>query len=267
MAEFIWSELDPYFVNLDSRPDRLEHVEKELARVGIEATRQRGFLPDEVEGPMVDSSQVKVMRDRTPGAIGCHYSQRECIKRGIESGRNVLVMEDDVVWCDDMPKRAAILESFLSGREWDVIWLGGTIHINPPIWHRGSMTTNQCDAWRTDYPNVVRSFGAFCTFCYVVNGDSCEKVVRLLDENVHKSMGIDWLFIQIEPQLTDYMFLPGCSKQMDGVSDIGVPKGGTPAFTAFSLFLRLGPYWFQPRMEGFDVAKFDWGEAETRRQQ
>jgi len=262
MPEFKWTDLDAFFVNLDSRPDRRDHMERELARVGIKASRQRGFLPDEVEGPMVDPSQVKVMRDRTPGTIGCHYSQREIIKRGAESGRNVLVMEDDVVWCDDLPRRVEILESFLAGREWDVIWLGGTIHINPPIWHRTDLGK---DAERTDHPNVVRSFGAFCTFCYVVNGDSCEKIVRLLDENVHKSMGIDWLFIQIEPQLQNYMFLPGCSKQMDGISNIGVPRGNVPTITTFSHFARLGQYWFQPRMEDFDVDAFDWGEAEARK--
>lgn len=261
MAEFKWSDTDCWYVNLDSRPDRREHMERELARVGITAQRQRGFLPDEVEypGPMgIPSDQVKVMRNRTPGAIGCHYSQRACIERAIGTGRNVLVMEDDVEWCDDLPKRVAILEEFLAGREWDVIWLGGTIHINPPVWHREDLGR---DAECTEHPNIVRSFGAFCTFCYVVNGDSCQRVVELLDENVHKSMGIDWLFIQIEPQLRNYMFLPGCSKQVDGVSNIGTQRNGAPAFTTFSHFASLGPYWFQKRMEDFEAEGFDWGEA------
>jgi len=258
MPDFIWSETDKWYVNLDSRPDRREHMERELDRVGIVAGRQRGYLPDEIEGKVVEPWRVKVMRDRTPGAIGCHCSQRAIIQRAIDRGRNVLVMEDDVVWCDDLPERVATLELFLHGREWDVIWLGGTIHINPPVWHRDDLGK---DAERTECPNIVRSYGAFCTFCYVVNGDSAEKIVRLLDENVHKSMGIDWLFIQLEPQLQNYMFLPGCSKQMDGLSNIGTMKNGAPAITTFSHFANLGPYWFQERMEDFDAELFDWGEA------
>lgn len=249
MADLKWRELNAWFVNLDDRPDRLEHMKRELSRVGIAASRQRGMPPSEYAG---DPSKVEVMRRRTPGAIGCHFSQREIIKRGTESGQHVLVMEDDLVFCDDLAERMDHIEGFLNAKPWDICWLGGTIHINPPVWHKDTLGR---DAEVTDDPRIVRTYGAFCTYCYIVNTASCAKIVKLLDDNVHRSIGIDWLFIQLQPQLNTFMYLPGCCKQRDDRSSIG------SGWTIFSAFSKLGPYWFASRKNDFDPISFDFAEA------
>jgi hypothetical protein len=111
------------------------------------------------------------------------------------------------------------------------------------------------DAETTDDPWMMRTFGAFCTYAYIVRDRSIERVLHLLDEWLDLSMGIDWAMIQIQPQLQTFAFVPGSVIQRDNKSDIG------SGMTIFSGFSKLGPYWFAERMEDFDPTTFEWHEA------
>lgn len=243
------------FVNLDHRQDRLARMRVSLAKIGLSATRTRGMLPSEYQGP---EHKVGRMRRGTPGAIGCHYSQVKIMEEALREGKHAFVMEDDLVFCSDLKKRIAIIESFIAENDWDVIWMGGTFHVNPPYWHKEDLGR---DAEITSNPHMIRTYGAFCTYAYIVNQKSLPNILRLLDAGVHDSIGIDYLFIQIQPQLKTFAFVPGCITQYDNKSDIG--KG----MTIFSGFAKLNGtlensrYWFQDRMESFDPVKFNWHEA------
>ena len=132
------------FVNLDHRTDRLEHITQQLERIGIEGERVRGMLPDEYNG---DPIKVKAMQRRTPGAIGCHFSQVRVMEKAFERKQHALVLEDDVIFCEDFRARLDLILDFLSEREWDVFWLGGTFLV-PAFWHprgRSKMSPN-CSA-------------------------------------------------------------------------------------------------------------------------
>lgn len=249
MPAFRWNDLDAYYVNLASRADRHEHMQRELARIGLPATRVPGLLPHEVD---VDPKLVEVMRNRTPGAIGCHYAQRSIIHKAVRNHRNVLVMEDDLIFCDDMNFRMLEAEEFLDGREWDILWLGATFHCNPAVWHKDTLGR---DVELTEHPRFLRTYGIWCTYAYVVNGDSAERVLNMLDAIVHKSIGIDWAMIQLEPELQTFCYVPGCVKQMDNKSNIG------NGITRFSGFAKLGPYWYQRHRDDFDPTTFNWAEA------
>ncbi len=252
------------FVNLDHRKDRLEHMKGQLLKAGIEAERFKALLPSEV---IVDSRKVAVMQRRTPGAIGCHYSQVGIMEEALKRNKHAWIMEDDLIFCEDFQKRLSMIEIFLylDEMEWDVFWLGGTFH-SPAHWHKPGHNheLQQCkctigkDVEPTEHLTFVRTYGAFCTYAYIVNIKSLEKIIRLLDENVHLSMGIDWLFIYLQPQLKTYAFVPGCIKQMDNKSDIG------NAMTIFSGFSKLNGtiensrYWYQERIEDFDPISYQW---------
>jgi GR25 family glycosyltransferase involved in LPS biosynthesis len=263
------------FINLDHRKDRLIHMEKELKRAGLterfDITRLRGMLPAEYTG---DRGKVVVMQARTPGAIGCHYSQVKVMQTALLNKQHAFVMEDDLVFCDDFITRLEYMGRFLNTHAWDVMWLGGTFHINPPYWHTGKnidlLYSNSIgrDAELTDDPRILRTYGAFSTYAYIVNKDSIAKILTMLDSVVHKSMGIDWAFIKLQPDIFTYAFVPGSVKQMDNPSDIGKPDShGRQAFTYFSGFSKLNHsvdksrYWWAKRMEDFDPLKFDWKEA------
>lgn len=232
------------YINLDSRPDRDEHMKKELERVGIKAKRRRAFLPDQFP-----SAKYEVMRRRTPGAIGCHLSQRALMMQANFMDKHAFVMEDDLVFCDDFKDRLTIIEDFLSKNDFDIFWFGGTYH-KEPTWHKSphqqDMKHCHCNLNRdyetTNNPRIVRTYGAFSTHCYLVNRDSIAKVIGLLDENVHLSQGIDHNFIFLQPQLKTFAFVPGCVKQYDNQSNIG------NGMTYFSGFSKLGDHWFQNKM-------------------
>lgn len=258
---FKWREMYSSFINLDTRQDRLILMEHELKRVGIDAVRTQGMRPSEYKG---DPYKIQGMVKRnTIGAVGCHFSQTKVMEEALRQNKSAFVMEDDLVFCSDIQKRLDYIEGFLNTHEWDVFWLGGTYHINPPHWHPLKHTSElqQCtcklgrDAELTDDPRIIRTYGCFSTFAYIVNIDSLPKVLHLLDCVVHESMGIDWLFIRLQPQLKTFAFAPGCVKQYDNKSDIG--KG----FTYFSGFKKLGAHWFADRMEDFDPLTYDWKEA------
>lgn len=243
------------YINMAHRADRNLRMIAELEKAGIRAERTRGLKPSEVEQP---DHKTHVMQVRTPGAIGCHYSQVSVMEKALERGQHAFVMEDDLVFCDDWKERVPMIEDFLNEREWDVMWLGGTYHIRPE-WHRieNGKHTNpdlqmcECqlnkDFEPTDNPRFVRTYGCWSTYAYIVNKKSLTKILELLDSNVYRSMGIDWLFILLQPQLQTFAFVPGCVKQYDNPSDIGL-NGNKPAITVFSGFARLGRHWFQERM-------------------
>jgi len=235
-------------------------MEKELKRVGLYADRVPGKMPVEEEFDLTNP-KYKVMLDRTPGALGCHYSQISIMKEALHLGKSALVMEDDIIFCSDIKKRLDHIEFFLNEQtSWDIVFLGATFNVNPPAWHTGNNpdlpdTTWRKDAECTNDPNIMRVYGIWSTYAYIVNIKSIEKVLKLLEDNVHLSMGIDWLFIMLGPQLKNFCFVPGCVKQMDNQSDIGT------GITKFSDFEKLGPYWWADKAEEFDPTTFNWGEA------
>lgn len=233
------------YVNLDHRKDRDGRMKTTLDKLGLKYIRQRGMLPKEYKG---DPSKIQVMMNRTPGAVGCHFSQVAIMEAALQANLHAMVLEDDLVFCDDFKDRVKIFEEFVHDKPWDVFWLGATFHLSP-VWHApGHPQLPECDCklgrdWDpTPNINIVRTYGCWSTYAYIVNKDSLQKILSLIDENVHKSMGIDWLFILLEPKLETYTFVPGCVKQYDDISDIGA------GVTYFSGFEKLGPHWWKNKM-------------------
>lgn len=258
------------YVNLDHRPGRRDRMEYALRAAGIKASRRRGMLPEEYGGV---PARIKAMAARPQrGAIGCHFSQVAIMETALCKGLHALVMEDDLVFCSDFQKRLRLIENFTLEVPWDIIWLGATFHVNPPHWHVGN--SRGCkplgrDAKRTirEHPRFIRTFGCFCTYAYLVNVMSIPKIMGRMEEMLPESIGIDHMMIMLQPGLLTYSFLPGCVKQYDHTSDIGVSPAGGPGFTKFSAFSRLNGtaensrYWWQDLMEDFDPEGFDWHEA------
>lgn len=254
------------FVNLDSRPERRARMEKELARVGITAVRRRGFLPEEVK---IHPARIKAMKERPQkGAIGCHFSQVEVMKEALRRKKHALVMEDDLVFCRDFPERLVLIEQFMSRHSWDVFWLGATFHASRPYWHKNPNPERGCLAIGRDcvwYPGsrFVQTYGCFCTYAYFVNEKSIGKILAMFEERLPESIGIDHMFIMLQPRLLAYAFVPGSVKQYDHVSDIGVDRYGRPGgMTMFSNFAKLNGtvensrYWYQELMTDFDPRTF-----------
>lgn len=239
------------YVNLAHRTDRRGRMEATLKAVGISAARHEGGQTPEQHD--LNPLRFDRMRKRTPGTVGCWCGQLSVMRRAWDAGWHALVMEDDLVFCEDFHARMAIVEEFLKGKPWDVFWFGATFHVNPAVWHKDTLGR---DVELTDHPRIVRTYGIWSTYCYLVNRTSIQKVLAMLNEYSPEADGIDDCFIRfLEPQLQTFAFVPGMVKQYDDYGDVG---GG---WTAFSNFSSLGPYWWADKMDEFDPAVFDWAEA------
>lgn len=96
------------YINLSNRVDRKEHVEKELAKIGIQFERFNAIkLPN--------------------GAIGCSMSHLKCLQTAKEMGwSHVFVCEDDIQFLDpELFKNQ--LGHFLKNHtdDWDVLLVAG----------------------------------------------------------------------------------------------------------------------------------------------
>lgn len=249
-------DADFFYINLSRRPDRREHAEAEFAKVGIDAQRFEAFTPDQWRGTPEQVARMQAgVPGGTPGAIGCFHSQTEVIRTVVDTDRVVCVCEDDVVFCEDLKTRLAYLDEHLMW-DWDIIWGGATFHV-PGVWCHHE----DCKDWGpsigrdvvpTNDPHILRAYATWSTYCYFVNGIHARKVLDLFDANIHRARGIDHLCIILGDQLNAYSFVPGCSWQMDGQSNIG------DGVTDFSGFKKLGAYSWTDYMGDFDPTTFNW---------
>jgi len=243
-----------FYINLDSRPDRREHAEAEFAAQDIEPRRLRAFLPEEWNGNPRD---VRLMKRTTPGAIGCYMSQLSIIQ-SCPSDEIVAVCEDDICFAPDMARRLQYAEKALPD-DWDVFYLGATFHV-PGVWCRtsdaASWRQHRVDAEPTADKHIMRVYGQWGTYAYLVNGFRAQKVIDALAKNCRNSRGIDHNFIQLGDKLNAYSFVPGMAWQYDNQSNIG------SGVTEFSGFKTLGPYAWTDKMTDFDPATFNWQTGE-----
>lgn len=256
--------INAMYINLSTRLDRRIKMINELDRVGLPAIRAAALTPtpEMLSNPKFD---IMAKRNTGGGSIACYLSQIAVIKESHKRRQHALVMEDDAIFCDDLLHRFELIEHFCNNNLWDVIFLGCCFHPKGQEkyqWHRsinGRHThpdmqlctcTVNADVEPTNVPYMIRSFGVWSTHAYIVNYESIPRILKLLDDNVHLSMGIDWLFMYLSSQMKQFAFVPGCVKQYDNQSDIGT------GVTHFSAFKNLGPHWYQSDMRNFDYERF-----------
>ena len=70
------------YINLESRPDRKKHVEKQLKRIGLKGERFNAIkLPN--------------------GALGCSMSHLKCIEMAKQNNwEHILILEDDILFTE-----------------------------------------------------------------------------------------------------------------------------------------------------------------------
>lgn len=265
-TDFKWRDVYAMYVNLLHRKERLYHMQKEVLKLDINVER---FEAIKTVDPLWNREPYRVMFNRTRGAIGCMLSQMDVMRHALILEQDAMVLEDDLKICSDIVERLDYAENFLNTHDWDIFWMGATVSVNPPYWHTGMNLELALaiplgrDAECTDDPRILRTYGCFCTYAYIVNKNSITKVLKLLEEVMHESMGIDWSMIKLQPQLKTFCFVPGGVFQIDNQSDIGT------GITSFTPFLKLNgtlensAYVYQDKLTDFDPLTFDWSEAKT----
>jgi len=274
-----WRDSYATYINLDHRTDRKERLIGQFDRIGmskeIDIHRTRGMYFNEYDG---DKSIIDnwLARYSTPqymkNMLGCHFSHIKAMRTAFEQGKNAFVFEDDLDFASDTLKRLDYAQEFLNKNEWDVFWLGGTYHLNPPMWHNYAQDNARLtesdkqfiresgfslgrDVEPTNDIRIVKTYGCWSTYAYLVNINSLERILKMFDDNVHRAHSPDHLFIILQPYLKTFAFVPAMCKQYDGHSDIG----NTNAY--FSTFANLGQYWYADKMEQFNPNSIDWSKS------
>jgi glycosyl transferase family 25 len=185
-----------FYINLDHRTDRKEHIEKELEKVGIYAQR---------------FNAIKMQN----GAVGCSMSHLKILQDAYTKQLDhVLIMEDDISFLDpELFKRH--FNKFLEkhGNAWDVILLAGN---NMPPYEQIDEVCIKVSRCQT-------------TTGYIVNGHYIQKLMQnvkmglthLINKpNDHRLYAIDKFWQVLQNVDRWYLVIPPTVVQRPDYSDI-----------------------------------------------
>lgn len=96
-----------FYINLESRPDRKEHVINELNKLGINANR---------------FNAIRLAN----GAIGCSMSHIKCLELAKKNNwDHILIVEDDIKFLDPILFTQQLNKFLANHKEWDVLLFAG----------------------------------------------------------------------------------------------------------------------------------------------
>ena len=199
-----------YCINLDSREDRWESVQKEFDKVGILNKVKRISAVTKQEVPY-DPRPVKGKSDLL-GAFACSLSHEKCLKNAVENDySNYLVFEDDVCFKNYDSEIFSIALNEIPCN-WDVFLLG-------------------CSDWncriKETISNHIESRDGFgCTHAIAVNSNLYEKFEkefkkRVIESNTRRKRWwkrTDYFYSEIATNL--YALKNPIAFQSDSESDI-----------------------------------------------
>ena len=144
------------YINLESRTDRLAHVQSELSKIGVIGERVNAVKTND-------------------GAIGCSLSHIKCLELAKSRGYPyVFIVEDDITFLDPqlLMNNMEKFEKELNQHRWDVLVIGG--NNSPPY--------NQV----TDY--CIRVFNNQTTTGYIAMAHYYDILISNFKESVQKLM-------------------------------------------------------------------------------
>lgn len=196
MIEKIQDIQNAFYINLEHRKDRKEHVEKELKKIGIHAER---------------FNAIKTVN----GAIGCSMSHLKILQEAVKNNlSHVVILEDDITFLNPSVFKNS-LNAFLQRRkgDWDVVLFAGN---NIPPYHKVDDTCIRISACQT-------------TTGYMVNGH----YIKTLMENIRQGLtnlinspnekinyAIDRYWFSLQRKDKWFLIIPPTVVQREDYSDI-----------------------------------------------
>ena len=190
-----FNKIPVIYINLDSRPDRNEHVKEQLDKVGFK-TYER-FRAIQMEN----------------GALGCSMSHLKCLEFAKKNNfESIFICEDDIEFLDPSLFLKQIQGFLDSGIEWDVILVAG----------------NNMLPYTPVNNNCIKVFNCQTTTGYIVKKayydklmqnykDGIEKLMREPDNNDFK---IDKYWFRLQRNDNWYLIIPLTIVQKEDYSDI-----------------------------------------------
>jgi GR25 family glycosyltransferase involved in LPS biosynthesis len=189
-----------YYINLDKRPDRRHDIETELERINLKPYTRLPAI------------------QHTQGALGCTKSHIECLKLGLASNADhILVFEDDFMFTTDAEIVHQVLQNVIS-TNYDVFLLGFCLD------------DAKDKLFETNHPMFKKATKSACTHGYMVKRSYASKLLfnfqlsaSLLEntkEEPKYALDQYWKLLQVDDNFLCYVKGP-LGFQRNGFSDIG----------------------------------------------
>jgi len=196
--------LNEYFdwivcINLDKRLDRWKKVSKIFNDLNLKVERISA----------VDGTKEPKKYNLKPGELGCLLSHLNVIKIAKKTNKkNILILEDDVEFCQDAVSLFFEYEKELPN--WDWLYLGGNHALNNKY-----MSPLNCPIQITDHVYRVREI--YSTHSYAIKETIYDDIINII-ENANRPL--DVAYSNLHPKLETYLLRPSLTWQYNDYSDI-----------------------------------------------
>jgi GR25 family glycosyltransferase involved in LPS biosynthesis len=180
---------EAFYINLDDRPDRLEHMNNELSKHGLyDFIKRYSAIKAEIRTP-----QNCVIASGTSHRNIIQYAKDNDLE-------NILIFEDDVFFKENgVEIIEKSLDSLSNKEDWDVYYFSANLFDNP---------LSLIDE------NLLLIHGCYCVHAYAINKRAYD---RVLQYNPHTDPPID-AYLTTNP-FRKYGGYPFAISQIDSISD------------------------------------------------
>jgi FkbM family methyltransferase len=233
------NNIDFKCISLKERNDRRDWINSHLPSFNIKYDFFDAIVDD-------NEYNINFPKSYNKGQKGCFLSHYKLLKTH-NSDKILGIFEDDVVLCEDFLERFKYIEDNFD-LEWDIFFLSSYYHLNE---HKDRWNDSG-DFELTNIKYIHRVYGAFTTHSYLVNPKSINKILTLIDENIHDTYAIDHVYCaKIESKLNCYSFTPGMANQKVSYSDVDNSKKDPNIFKSI-----IGEHYYVNNLKEFDYDKY-----------
>lgn len=217
------SEMDrTYIINLAHRTDRWEHIQAEMAKVGIEGYER--FNAYGVDNPPPARYTAGIPGFKMSGWYGNKFSHYGAIERAASLGcEDVMVVEDDATF---HPQFNEIVEAAMGQLPdyWDWLafggnhrYFGGVSLQSSPI--DGKDYVYPPDGFEPYSPNLARIRKMLTAHAYIARASVFQFI---LSHAIASPLSIDGFYAyEVHNRFKCYCVVPCVAKQIPGMNDIG----------------------------------------------
>ena len=184
-----------FYINLENRPDRKEHVEKQLQNIGIEATR---------------FNAIKLSN----GAVGCSMSHLKCLEIAKQNNwDHVMIVEDDILFLNPNVFKNQLNKFLKNHKNFDVLLIAG----------------NNVPPYQKIDDSCVKVYRCQTTTGYIVQSHYYDKLISNIKEGIkqlitnpdqHILYAIDKYWFRLQEKDNWFLVTPLTVTQKEGYSDI-----------------------------------------------
>ena len=195
LMAMLLDKINVMYINLDSRPDRKEHVEKELVKIGV-------MEPERFKAVKLEN-----------GALGCSMSHLKCVEIAKQKKYEyVLICEDDITFLNPIIFLTQLKRFIKSDIEWDVVLIAG----------------NNMVPFETVNDTCIKIFNCQTTTGYIVKNNYYDILIKNFKEGIQKLMKeplnngfkIDKYWVELQKQNNWFLITPLTIIQREDYSDI-----------------------------------------------